>query len=68
MKSMGHEVVSCGNGLEKFGLVDYQQGLWESKIIDGESLFTFFLSPLINPNTTALIDITVLDECIGEAK
>lgn len=36
LKNMGHEVISCGNGLERFGLVDYQQGLWESKIIDGK--------------------------------
>ena len=35
LEEMGKELVRLCDGLEKFGLVDYQLGVWEEQIIIG---------------------------------
>ena len=36
LEKMGHELVRLCDGLERYGLVDYQMGIWEEEIIDSK--------------------------------
>lgn len=36
LEEMGQELVSLCDGMERYGLVDYQLGVWEEQIIAGE--------------------------------
>ena len=35
---MGRELIRLCDGMERHGLVDYQMGVWEEEIIEGESI------------------------------
>ena len=37
LEKMGKELVRLCDGVERHGLVDYQYGVWEERIIDSES-------------------------------
>lgn len=37
LKNLGDELTRLCDGLEKFGLVDYEMGVWEEEIIGSES-------------------------------
>lgn len=38
LTKMGNELVRLCNGIERHGLVDYQYGVWEERIVDSRSL------------------------------
>lgn len=38
LEEMGKELVNLCDGTEKYGLVDYQLGVWEEQIISGIQL------------------------------
>ena len=50
LEEMGKELVSLCDGTERYGLVDYQLGVWEEQIITGINLLDchFFHTLIVN--------------------
>lgn len=40
LEQMGDRLVAWADALEKWGLVDYETGIWEEEILDGTSIRT----------------------------
>jgi hypothetical protein len=40
LQNLGKSVVEISDALERHGLVDYEMGFWEERIIDSKSTYT----------------------------
>lgn len=40
LQKMGRELIRLCDSVERFGLVDYDFGVWEERIMDGKLAFT----------------------------
>jgi len=56
LERMGRELIRLCDGIERHGLVDYEYGVWEDRIVEGEHLILVHsalnMCALANPLTT----------------
>lgn len=61
LEQLGDDVVRIANGLEKYGLVDYEIGFFENEIIPSELASTVLMTSRSGTNLSQKVIIKCLD-------